>query len=54
MTLAADWYTGENAIGYFTPGVIVGADSFTVYASYSFKNGDSRGDAILTELGFLF
>ena len=54
LNLIADWYSGENGIGYFTPGVSSTWGGFTLYAGYSFKNADSKGNAMLFELGFNF
>lgn len=54
VTLGADWFTGENGLGYLTPGLVATLGPWTIYASYSFKNGDSKSNAILTELGFTF
>ena len=54
LNLIADWYSGKNALGYFTPGVSVPLGDWTIYAGYSIKNGDSKGNAILVELGFTF
>ncbi len=54
LNLIADWYSGDNALGYFTPGVSVPLGNWTIYAGYSIKNGDSKGNAILFELGFTF
>jgi hypothetical protein len=52
--LDADWFSGENGLGYFSPGIISTWGPWTVYAAYSFKNGDSKGNALLLELGFSF
>ena len=54
LTLAADWWSGENAIGYVSPGLVYTLGRWTAYASYSIKNGDSRGNAGLVELGYSF
>ena len=54
LNLIADWFSGKNALGYFTPGVSVPLGNWTIYAGYSIKNGDSKGNAILFELGFTF
>jgi hypothetical protein len=53
-TIAADWFSGENALGYLSPGLIVGVGPWTVYASYSLKNGDAKRNAFLFELGLTF
>lgn len=54
LTLAADWWSGENSIGYFSPGLIYGAGPWTIYGAYSIKNGDSKGNGGLLELGYSF
>ncbi len=54
LNLDADWFTGRNGIGYFTPGLVSSWGPWTVYAGYSLKNGDSKGNAGLVELGFIF
>lgn len=54
LNVNADWFTGKNGLGYFTPGIASAWGSWTVYAGYSFKNGDSKGNAMLLELGFTF
>jgi len=54
LTLAADWWSGENSIGYLSPGFIYSFGHWTAYAAYSIKNGDSKGDGGLIELGYSF
>ncbi|MEO8432825.1 MAG: hypothetical protein ABI592_15050 [Acidobacteriota bacterium] len=54
LTFAADWFTGCNGIGYWTPGIVSAWGHWTIYAAWSVKNGDSKGNAALLELGFLF
>lgn len=54
LNLIADWFSGDNALGYFTPGVSVPLGDWTIYAGYSLKNGDTKGNAFLFELGFTF
>jgi hypothetical protein len=54
LTLAADWWSGENAIGYVSPGLIYTFGHWTAYAAYSIKNGDSKGNGGLIELGYAF
>ncbi len=54
LNLIADWFSGKNAIGYFTPGFSSTWGGWTIYAGYSFKNGDSKGNAFLGEIGFTF
>jgi hypothetical protein len=57
LTLAADYFTGKHAAGYFTPGVVfkVGP-KVTGYAGYSVGNQNpSRGNHFfLLELGYNF
>ena len=54
LNVNADWYTGRNGLGYFSPGVVSAWGPWTIYAAYSFKNGDSKGNAVLIELGVTF
>lgn len=57
FTLAADWFTGKHANGYFTPGVIYKPHpKVTAYLSYSVGNADaSKGNHyFLFELGYNF
>jgi hypothetical protein len=57
ITLAADWYTGSHALGYFTPGVVVKlSPKLTWYGSYQIGNrGTSDGNhQFLTEIGWNF
>ena len=57
LTLAADWYTGRHANGYFTPGVIYKPHpKVTTYWNYSIGNADaSRGNHyFLLEIGYNF
>jgi hypothetical protein len=57
LTVAADWFTGNNAVGYITPGVIVKVTSkLTWYGSYQLGNsGVSKGNhQFLAELGWNF
>ena len=57
VTLAADWYSGNHSLGYFTPGVIVKVTpKLTWYGAYQLGNhGASMGNhQLLIELGFTF
>jgi hypothetical protein len=54
LTVAADWFSGENSIGYLSPGLIYTSGHWTTCAAYSIKNGDSRGNGGLVELGYAF
>ena len=57
FTVAAEWYTGNHAAGYVTPGVIVKATSkLTLYGCYQIGNaGVARGNhQFLWELGYNF
>jgi len=54
LTLAADWYSGVNSIGYFSPGFTYAFGQWTAYAAYSIKNGNSKGNGGLIELGYSF
>jgi hypothetical protein len=52
LNIDADWFSGANGLGYFSPGVVSAWGRWTIYAAYSLKNGDSKGNALLLELGF--
>lgn len=57
LTVAVDWYTGAQSLGYVTPGVVVKVTSkLTWYATSQIGNsGVSRGNhQFLTELGWNF
>jgi hypothetical protein len=57
LALAADWYTGYQALGYVTPGIIFkGTSHLTLYGSYQIgKGGVSVGNhQMLVELGWNF
>ena len=55
LTLAADGYSGDNALGYVTPGVFIFPfTNATIYAAYEFSNSTSDADAFLVEFGYTF
>jgi hypothetical protein len=54
LSVAADWWSGENSIGYLSPGLVYSLGPWTAYAAYSIKNADSEGNAGLIELGYAF
>ena len=57
LTLAADWFTGKNSAGYFTPGAVIKLSSkATGYLGYEIGNsGASNGNrALLFEIGWNF
>jgi hypothetical protein len=57
VTFAADWYTGKQAFGYLTPGLVVKLSSkATLYTAYEIGNsGASSGNRlVLCELGWNF
>ncbi len=57
VTLAADWYTGDHALGYVTPGLIVKATAkLTLYGTYQIGNraAMSGNHQMLVELGWNF
>jgi len=57
LTLAADWFTGKHANGYFTPGVIYKPHpKVTAYFSYSLGNAQLKqgNHYFLFELGYNF
>jgi hypothetical protein len=57
VTLAADWFTGHQGAGYFTPGAAIKLSSkATAYVAYEIGNsGASNGNRLLLiELGWNF
>lgn len=57
VTFAADWFTGNNAAGYFTPGFVLKATKkLTLYGSYEIGNaGVTQGNHVLElEAGWNF
>jgi hypothetical protein len=57
LTLAAEWYTGNTAVGYVNPGAILKLNSkFTLYAAYQIGNaGITTGNhQFLWEIGYNF
>ncbi len=57
LTLAAEWYTGNTAVGYVNPGAILKLNSkLTLYAAYQVGNaGVTAGNhQFLCELGYNF
>jgi hypothetical protein len=55
LTLAAEWYTGNTAVGYLNPGAIIKLNSkLTLYAAYQVGNaGVSAGNhQFLWEIGY--
>jgi hypothetical protein len=57
LTLAAEWYTGEQAVGYVNPGAIIKLSAkLTLYAAYQIGNaGVTTGNhQFLWELGYNF
>ncbi len=57
LTLAAEWYTGNNSVGYVNPGAIIKLNSkLTLYAAYQIGNaGVTAGNhQFLWELGYNF
>ena len=51
LNFQADWYSGRNGLGYFTPGFALTLGQWVIYAGYSFKNQDSHENAALIEVG---
>ena len=57
LTVAAEWYTGNNSTGYVNPGVIIKLNSkLTLYAAYQVGNaGVTTGNhQFLWEFGYNF
>ncbi len=57
LTLAAEWYTGKQAVGYVNPGAIIKLTSkLTLYTAYQIGNsGVTAGNhQFLWEFGYNF
>jgi hypothetical protein len=57
LTLAAEWYTGNTAVGYVNPGAILKLNSkLTLYSAYQIGNaGVTKGNhQFLWEIGYIF
>lgn len=52
LSLIADWSTGHNGLGFLSPGLVVTAGPWALYAAYSIKSGNVKGNGLLLELGF--
>lgn len=52
LALIADMYSGKSGLGYITYGIEPTFGPWALYAGYSVKNGNSKGNAILFEIGF--
>ena len=52
LVFQADWYSGRNGLGYFTPGFAWTVGPWVLYGGYSVKNGDSHENAVLVEVGW--
>jgi hypothetical protein len=51
LTIIADRYSGSSSLGYTTYGIESSFGPWTIYAGYSVKNGDSKKNALLIEIG---
>lgn len=51
LAVTADRYSGKSSIGYTTFGLEPSFGPWTLYAGYSLKNGNSKGNAFLIEIG---
>lgn len=51
LSFQADWYSGRNGLGYFTPGFALTLGRWVIYAGYSLKNHDPQENAALIEAG---
>jgi hypothetical protein len=54
ITVAADWYTGDQSLGYFTPGIVIKlTPKLTWYGTYQIGNSQvSEGNQVLMEFGW--
>jgi len=51
LVFQADWYSGRNGLGYFTPGFALTLGEWVIYTGFSLKNSDSHENAALIEFG---
>ena len=51
LQIIADMYSGRSSIGYTTFGLEPSFGPWMIYAGYSVKNGESRRNALLIEIG---
>ncbi|MDP4233304.1 MAG: hypothetical protein Q8913_08095 [Bacteroidota bacterium] len=55
LTLALDAYSGQNALGFVTPGLFVGPfGKWILYPAYQISNVSRDGDSFLVEIGYSF
>ncbi len=55
LTAAVDAYSGQNALGYVTPGFFVGPFGHWIfYPAFEFSNSSNDGNAYLFEAGYTF
>lgn len=55
LTIAVDGYSGQNALGYVTPGLfVVPAANWILYPAYQFSNTTRDADSFLFEIGYTF
>ncbi|HVN76798.1 MAG TPA: hypothetical protein VMT19_10810 [Thermoanaerobaculaceae bacterium] len=51
LNFQADWFSGGNGIGYFTPGFALTLGKWVLYGGWSLKNGEPHENAALVEVG---
>jgi hypothetical protein len=51
LNFQADWYSGRNGLGYFTPGFALTLGKWVLYGGWSLKNGEPHENAALIEVG---
>jgi len=51
LNFQADWFSGKNGIGYFTPGFALTLGKWVLYGGWSLKNGEPHENAALLEVG---
>lgn len=55
LTIAVDGYSGNNALGYITPGLfVIPATNWTLYPAYQISNASRDADSYLMEIGYTF
>jgi len=52
VVVQADWYSGTNSLGYFTPGLALTLGNWVLYGGWSLKNGEPHENAALIEIGW--
>ena len=54
LSIALDGYSGKNALGYVTPGLVISVSNWSLYPAYQISNTSRGGDSYLFEVGYSF